>query len=278
LRVYRPKDALIAIGAPVAAATPELRVSDPITITALIIGGSHAVRPFVGKILGPSADVIGGYLADRVRGFLAENTAATLRRAEEMVIAAGVEPKAIPPRSLIPLLEYAAREDHPDLRELWAGLIANAAISGDDETVPPVYAAILSQLTPLAAVGLECLTRLESFTEGMKRHVTTSPRLPGGATVEEFRSALTEKAGWPKGRRAANNPTIANEISSSTDAVIDILARQQLASKTMLFTTEAVGGAVELRASGYDLRVTELGRRFLAACKPPRPAGGSPPA
>ena len=58
---------------------------------------------------------------------------------------------------LFPILESASLEDDPDLRRMWATMLANAADSVRVTDMMPAYAAILAELTPIEAVILEAV-------------------------------------------------------------------------------------------------------------------------
>jgi hypothetical protein len=70
-----------------------------------------------------------------------------MKRAERMLRAAGIEPRSVPRKLFLPMLESASLEDDESLQSRWAALLANAADSGRDSEVPPSFASILSQLT-----------------------------------------------------------------------------------------------------------------------------------
>lgn len=231
-------------------------LSTAVSLGGALVATAHAIKPFIDKILGPGADEIGDHLRLKVRGYLAENTASTVAQASAMVEAVKAEPKEIPLRSAVPLLEGAAHEDNPQMREMWAALIARAAIAGDNETVPPIYAGILAQLTPAAAVVLSVLaTHSDPRIESAR---VVHGAVEGGLTMGNLIYFLGEQ--------------LPEDSMARLGEITDILVRQQLATKSPIIAVEgAIFGDREgpLRARGYDLRITELGRRFYQSCRPP---------
>ena len=219
-------------------------ISTALSVGGALIGTAHAIQPFITKILGPSADELGDHLRLKVRGYLAENTADTVAKAAAMVEGAKAEPKKIPLRSAVPLLEGASHEDDPKMREMWAALIARAAIAGDSETIPPIFAGILAQLTPASAV---VLSQLAETTEPFKTLSQGSMSTVGGLDGMNLVYFLEDK--------------LSGEDKARIGEITDVLVRQQLASKTMVFAAD--------KPQGYNIRITELGRRFHSACKSP---------
>ena len=139
---------------------------DP-AVTALVGGGAAAVvafdsvREFCKHIAGKLGDDAGEFLREYTTYRLV-NLASKMKRAHEMLEAAGQEPSAVPPRTLLPWLEHASVEDNPDLSELWAAILANAALATDEEDAPPIYSDMLAGLTPFAARVLDSVQHLTS--------------------------------------------------------------------------------------------------------------------
>src|SRR5690348_12015925 len=133
-------------------------VTDPLSIAAGAVGVAafEAVREFFKRIGGKLGDDV-GEVVRAYTTFRLKNLTRQLERASEMLGAAGYEPCAVPPRMLTRWIEHASVEDDETLSERWAALLANAAIATDDESVPPIFATILSELTPFAARILDSL-------------------------------------------------------------------------------------------------------------------------
>ncbi len=109
------------------------------------------------RILGPAADEIGLMLQDRVRVYRQRNLSKILPRSLELVESSKLEPKEIPMRTLIPIIECAAIEDNEYLAEKWAGLLASAATTQSTTASHPCFPKILSELSPLDAIILDRL-------------------------------------------------------------------------------------------------------------------------
>jgi hypothetical protein len=61
----------------------------------------------------------------------------------------GMNPTAVPMRTLAPLMDHGTLEDDPEMGKRWASLLANAA-SGERD-VPPSFASVLRDLEPAQA-------------------------------------------------------------------------------------------------------------------------------
>jgi len=104
------------------------------------------IKGFLQKLLGPAVEEAGLILQDHVRRYRLQNQIKILGKAQSMLERANINPKAVPLKTLLPLLENASLEEDEDLQSKWAGLLANA--SRDFDAVPPCFSEILKQLSP----------------------------------------------------------------------------------------------------------------------------------
>src|SRR5208282_558587 len=79
------------------------------------------------KIVGPLADEMGESIGVVARHYRYKLAAKMLQKTERMLIAAGIDPHAVPPRLFLPIIENASMQDDEDLHTRWAALLANAA-------------------------------------------------------------------------------------------------------------------------------------------------------
>lgn len=129
------------------------------------------VADFVSAVFGAPARELALYLAEGIRSKRLERQAALFIRARELVDSAGIEPKEVRWKVLVPLLQGAADEDPEDesMFERWAALLANAAAgAGGKEAVLPSFPLILSELSSEEALMLD----------DMGRHALARPGLP----------------------------------------------------------------------------------------------------
>lgn len=123
------------------------------------IDAAQKLGGFFSKILGNALGELGESLHDWAKLFRYKNLLRIQDRVEEIHSKRKLEGKfiPIPPRSAIPLLESASREDEPALQELWAALIANATDPNIRLDPRKVLIDVLSHLEPLDVKILQFL-------------------------------------------------------------------------------------------------------------------------
>jgi hypothetical protein len=228
----------------------------------LTVGGAEFARKIAGKIADKIGDDIAEGASVAFQTYRIRNWAETQRRALAQVEAAQQEAKAIPPKVLVPLMGHSSLEDDPSMQERWASLLARAAVSGNADDVPPAYADILSQLTPLAATVLEVLKDTRASTT-----YNHDPGLYSHRIADDLAKALG-------GRWQYHDAAEMYVRAAEANAAVDLLIRQGLVARAPLFEKKKPSkrGNVEypeqLELAGYGVHITELGRRFFAACQP----------
>ena len=100
----------------------------------------------LGRLLGPATSELGGWVGDHLKDRRARNVANTLELAAAMVNERGGDVRAAEPEFVLSTITAAARVADPDLRDLWARLLARAAESDDAES--PALVAVVSSMSP----------------------------------------------------------------------------------------------------------------------------------
>lgn len=106
------------------------------------------VQDFISAVVGEPGKELGGWIADGIRGKRIETQVKVFQKAQKLTSAAGIKPKAINMKLLVPLLENGSLEDEDNILDMWAHLLANASVS---QSVRSSYAAILKELEPVEA-------------------------------------------------------------------------------------------------------------------------------
>ena len=202
---------------------------------AAVEAGEEAARGFLSQVAGPATAEASLLLQDKVRLYRFRNQVRALGRAQKMMAEAGLEPGAVPLRTLLPLLEGAALEDEPNLAEKWAALLANAAAPNGEAKVVPSFPAILSQLSPNDAGVLDALPLEQDET----RRSAVKPN-------KEFR----EELGMSRG---------------DFETTMENLQRLCLISGYLEFQ----GKHYKWTGGRTLVSVSFLGHAFVSACKPP---------
>lgn len=114
------------------------------------------VGGFFRTLLGPATEETGQLIGDYIRYFRFKSTLSIFQKAKENLERKGIEPKAVPLKILVPLLDGASLERDDDLQEKWAGLLASATAGNE---VHPRYPKILAELTSVEAQVLDITYR-----------------------------------------------------------------------------------------------------------------------
>ncbi len=120
---------------------------------------SQPVQGFLGKILGPASSEAGELLADNVKFIRWKNMLKIVEKAQKEMEIRGIQPKEVPLKTLLPILEGASLESEDEnLQDKWANLLTSAA-SGNSSR--PSYPKILSELVQSEAQILDYLYAVE---------------------------------------------------------------------------------------------------------------------
>ena len=146
---------------------------------------------------------------------------------------AGLDPKAVPLRTLAPLLEGATlSEDGDGMEDRWASLLANAA--GGAQDVPPSFARLLSEIEPVEARILDHVYNvMMAIAPEIRRH-----------DLGMLRAGIADELGLAR---------------ETIEYHLDNLIRLRLVREP----TGAIGGL------GDVVTLSEFGRRFVRACRAP---------
>jgi hypothetical protein len=207
-----------------------------------------AARDFAEKVSGSPAEQLGELFADKIRFRRWKNQIRLLNKATEYAREAGIDPETINLTILTPLIEKAGNEEDESMADRWAALLANAS-SQRTAAVSPSFPAVLSRMSPFDALVFDAVALALSNYTGLKSTVI----------------------GVNTGSIAAHYGWLIDDVRFSFEALL-VLGLCGYASANM-------GGGDEGRAQqgllGSDREcvvVTEFGRRFLAACRPPTQA------
>jgi len=116
--------------------------------------GIETVKAFLQKLISPPIEELGLLLGDNVRLWRFKNQIKILQKADEYFKSKNLDPKQIPLKVLVPLLEAASLEEDEDLQNKWAALLVNYVDSTKSFT-STVYPYILAQISTSEAKGLE---------------------------------------------------------------------------------------------------------------------------
>ncbi|MDO7877833.1 Abi-alpha family protein [Hymenobacter sp. ASUV-10] len=227
--------------------------------TVLTGAGGSVVVPFVNKLLGPWVDEVGAAIAEHARIYRLQNSINVLKKAQKLAAEAGIDPKQVNLKVLVPLLEGASLEDNPSLTDKWAALLTNAANPAETVGVKPIYTDILRQLMPEDAQILDQLFERTELDK-MVRH-TPDPEV---AAKPNFRKivAMTHYLDL----HSYNED---KAIQHAYESVIDNLLRQRLIVLALPGKSASTIFLGSHKPSMGGAFFTSLGFDFMLACSPP---------
>lgn len=205
------------------------------------IDATREFGAFVARFVGaPLAEGM-GIVHDILRYKRWENQTRLMQRANQLCEEAGIKQlRPLPFKLAVPLIEGAALEDEPDLQDMWAKLLVNAANPAKDVEITRSYVAILEQLTPFHATLLKTIYALP-FAHIKDNGVWTAflpgKAIPGGAAVTE-------------------------EVQRQTPAENLVLALADLKRLGCIQSATAYGGGEMF----HRVLPTILGKHFVEAC------------
>lgn len=227
---------------------------DPVTQSAVAHGAkeiAERTEGFLRRVAGPAADEIGLLLQDRVRLYRYKNQLRMVEQAETWAAESGRDVETVPMRILLPLLEGGGLESDPALADMWAALLARAAIDEDEEEILPSYPSILKQLSPADAEVLSALFTWEPD--------------PLDAKSKQWGPEFDLVLALIEGRE-----------QSEIELVLDNLIGLGLVERRPSFFRMRGddGKKQDVLATQRAFRLTTLGIRFVAACSPPTASSG----
>jgi Abortive infection alpha len=230
---------------------------------AVALGIAHAskdaVTDVVKRLLGPTADRAGQTASDYFFGKRVEQGTSILVDGVQLAQDAGLEVQPVHRRILIPILEYGSWEEEPELRGLWAALLANAASPGPANKILPAFPEILRQLTPVQASILQWM-----YEKKVEPDVPDwFPMWPDVARADiEFRFALSHE----------DYALLVTDLErlNLIEPRRDIPAGASGTTIPMEKLLGLVVGRWNSRVKYESIGFTTLGLRFIQACTPPQ--------
>jgi hypothetical protein len=109
---------------------------------------AEPVADLIKRVAGPAADEIGLTIQDSVRVYRAGRALKLFEKFRENCQARGFNPRQVPLKLLLPIIDAASVEDDEDLHSLWANLLTNVADPGAPPRPYRAFVEVLKQLSP----------------------------------------------------------------------------------------------------------------------------------
>lgn len=218
------------------------------------VDAAREIGGFISKYIGGSLEQAMGIWEDKLKYRRWENQIRLAEKAKGFLQARGLDgpTRAIELSIAIPLLEEASLADSDVLQDRWGMLLANAADAHGPE-IRRAYVGILSEMTPLDASILEMVFDADA----------TSPRNTEGERAEISTENLPYSVHVAKPKDFLDRSEV--DQSSEQPGPEYELALVNLGRLGLICSAAAFGGMSNMRW----VSMTELGRQFVIACRPP---------
>jgi hypothetical protein len=256
-----------------------MSIPDPVStgiVTAGALQLAKQAQDFIAAASGHPGKSLGEILGDWSRRRI-QNVEAVGNKARLILLNLGVEPKPVPLKVIQPLLDAASVEEIPEMQEVWANLLANAADPQQANNVLPSFVETLKDLGPRDAKFLDLLYR--DYETAVKNNPDDWQHKDAATFTEDELMRVYAEAGL------GNYPDLAEVLKRENAAFsVDIRSdRQELAlilevlQKHLILRREVTSfsalPSVRDRITANDTyHFTELGRRFVAGCRAPQKA------
>jgi Abortive infection alpha len=209
------------------------------------------------KLTEPAVEEYGLMWAESVRMRRMKRFVNGLAKTKRMLEDAGFDPQIVPDKLLLPIFEGMSLEENEDLHTMWAALLANAASPAHARKVRPGFIAILKQMAPDEAALLKWT---HAKSQGWTPYV-------GGLKWIEAQAEL--------GFTSKEEADRSHRIDPRMATCLDGLEAQQLIRRTYFLPSSSSSLDAprknDLQQVNSHLTLTERGRAFIEACRPPKP-------
>jgi len=204
------------------------------------------LQDIIEKISGPAAEEVGLMIQDHVKVYRFKRQVRLLQRTKEFLNDAGLGIHSVPPKILLPIMDYASVEGDDELQDLWAALLANAASEASAITVLPAFLEVLKQLS---ACEVQFLSR------------TYDEVLEDEARIQKSGAIVAT------GSRITITARLRKDLNQLTDVMIGNLERLGLIE--LIEPTSLLRVKLEPDNFAYDEVLTPFARAFVIACRAP---------
>jgi hypothetical protein len=227
----------------------------------LKVGAEAVVAPVkdvISRLFGPFADQLGGLMADPIRVWRYQRSLKLFEKVARLS-ARGIELKAVPLKTILPILEYASVEEDEDLHDRWANLLANSAI--DSNRIRPFFPDALRQLGPTEARLLDYMRDVSielskmSFGSAQKLREEDLALHSFSRILDAYEKIIG--AGPPVGMEAFTKPHMTGCL-----VALDVLMALGLATR--------IPDPNVVISYHFSYSTTSLGAQFVDACRTPQ--------
>jgi hypothetical protein len=215
-------------------------------------------------VLGPGAQEAGLLLKDYFHMHRQIRWHRYQKRVNDAVVDAGFTPQPVQPKLLHAMIDAATLEDDDNLQDIWANMLANASDPHKPESVSPVFPAILRELR------VADVKYLNAFYEEYRGR--TARNMAARFNFRELRPIMKDCGLASRARLDPKTQGDLYRVASEADdrelaLILDVLLRQRIVEETVDNRRIDMSKDPDLTVL-YS--ISELGERFLLACRPPK--------
>jgi len=210
------------------------------------------VADLIQKIAGPAAEEFELTLKDYARVVRLKRQVRLWQRAKEFLLEVGIEPKRVPFKLLGPIIESGSLEEDDSLQDKWAALLANAATKTD--AVHPSSPEVLKQLSEWDVLYLDVTYEFEEERSKLDK----SRSLHGAEALKRYK----ELDNTYFQRLSAGQETTKSASKTAREALTGLLHSDLHENVVRL-------GLMHVPGSDMKNKLTNFGRTFVRACRPP---------
>jgi hypothetical protein len=236
----------------------------------LKIGADAAVKPIgalLEKLFGGAVEEIGGMWQDTLKARRHLRRMKLYEKLRRKLEDASIDPKEVPEKIWVPVLQAVSLEDDEGMQERWAALLANAA-NPEDTHVSESFPRILASLTPRQALILD---RFFDTSAQRRKVIAEVPSIGIPLGPSKFLQ-LSDGPGF-KWDHSQDPPALSRLLS---EGLIDTqrFVNRERATELHKRLRHAQDEHVDLTQELQDLyievnQITVLGAEFVQACRPP---------
>jgi hypothetical protein len=230
------------------------------TAEALSEAGKERAKGFISAVFHAPGEALGGLFADAINERRHANLIKIAGRAQERLTKAGVSAKEVPLSVIHPAIQAASLEEDPELQEVWANLLANAADPRAVHPMPPSFPNILKELSSREVKLLDVLFQM---TIGSSRGFNDKD------LSEAFSNARLARFVWSEGMTYVDMGLRREDRDTdqrNLGMCMDTLRRHELVIENIEMGKNEERGEYRL---DYSYNFSYLGTSFVNACRPP---------
>jgi hypothetical protein len=213
------------------------------------------LQDFTAAVLGQPNKTVGTILGEWVNQRW-KNIKAVTDKADLIILDIGFTPQLVALNVVQPIMEAASLQDSPDIQQIYANLLANAADPRNTTPMPQIFVTILKDFGSTEVRFLDSL--LDAANERLKVEIQFSHPSQIRFSVDRLMVMYSE-LGFP----------IVDLVSSEFWIMLAVLQRGNVVDD-IVEIPDLIGAGEGANKLERTYHLTDLGSAFVLACRPPK--------